>query len=231
MEMILETMTKLVDDVDISVLFMSLMRKIGKYFGDNLNNKNNNELNEILESAQNVYPVLLNNFEIIINANINNENIENIENKNKKQKIINMPLIKLLELIDSFMNFSIKCSPQEQKLNGIIKILNSALEIVKKFKNKYAIEKKELNEQEKKKIYEILFSPLEGSINIFDIEAYNQLMEYLDYKQKKNIGIEIINVLVNNRNNPLLSKLDSIENLQKIIKYIKPLLTDNKNNN
>ena len=231
MEMILETMTKLVDDVDISVLFMSLMRKIGKYFGDNLNNKNNNELNEILESAQNVYPVLLNNFEIIINANINNENIENIENKNKKQKIINMPLIKLLELIDSFMNFSIKCSPQEQKLNGIIKILNSALEIVKKFKNKYVIEKKELNEQEKKKIYEILFSPLEGSINIFDIEAYNQLMEYLDYKQKKNIGIEIINVLVNNRNNPLLSKLDSIENLQKIIKYIKPLLTDNKNNN
>jgi hypothetical protein len=129
------------------------------------------------------------------------------------------------------MNFSIKCSPQEQKLNGIIKILNSALEIVKKFKNRYVIEKKELSELEKKKIYEILFSPLEGSINIFDIEAYNQLMEYLDYKQKKNIGIEIINVLVNNRNNPLLSKLDSIENLQKIIKYIKPLLTDNKNNN
>ena len=51
MEMILETMTKLVDGVDISILFMSLMRKIGKYFGENLNNKNNMEINEILEES------------------------------------------------------------------------------------------------------------------------------------------------------------------------------------
>ena len=112
MEMILETMTKLIEGVDISILFMSLMGKIGKYFGENLNNKNNLELNEILEAAQNVYPVLLNNFEIIINANINedNKNKENI--KDKKYNISNMPLIKLLELINSFMNFSIKCSTE-----------------------------------------------------------------------------------------------------------------------
>ena len=228
-EMILETMTKLVEGVDISTLFMSLMRKIGKYFGDNLNNKNNIELNQILESAQNVYPVLLNNFEIIINANINDNN-KDIE-KDKKYNISNMPLIKLLDLINSFMNFSIKCSPEGQKYNGVEKIIKSTVEIIDKFKNKYEIEKKNLSEQEKKKIYEILLSPLEGYINIFNIEPYNKLIEYLDFKEKKNISIEIINVLVKNIRNPIMAKLDSIDNLQKIIKYIKPLLVDNKGNN
>ena len=231
MEDILEAMTKLVEDVDISALFMSLMRKIGKYFGDNLNNKNNAELNEVLESARNVYPVLLNNFEIIINSNINEKedkdgNKNNL--KNKKQNIKNMTLSKLLELIFSFLNFSIKCSPDDQKLNGIIKILNSTEEIVKKFSKKYEIEKKKLNEEEKKKIFEILLSPIEGSINIFEIEAYNKLMGYLDIKKKKNIGIEIINYLVNKKDNPTIANLDSNENLKKIIKYIQPLLRDEK---
>ena len=229
MEMILETMTKLVEGVDISTLFMSLMGKIGKYFGDNLNNKNNIELNQILESAQNVYPILLNNFEIIINANINDDN-KNKE-KDKKHNISNMPLIKLLELINSFMNFSIKCSPEDQKFNGVEKILKSTVELIDKFKNKNEIEKKNLSKQEKKKISEILLSPLEGYINIFNIESYNKLIEYLDFEQKKNISIEIINVLVKNISNPIMAKLDSIDNLQKIMKYIKPLLVDNKENN
>ena len=237
MEMILETMTKLVDGVDISALFMALMGKIGKYFGDNLKNKNNLELNEILESAQNVYPVLLNNFEIIINANINNDNKDD-ESKNEKENVKNskknithMSLIKLLELINSFMNFSIKCSPEDQKFNGIVKILNSTEVIVKKFKILYELEKKELSEQEMKKIYEILLSPLEGFINIFNIESYIKLMDYLDLKKRKNVGIEIIKSLVNNVNNPLIIKLDSIENLQKIIKYLQPLLQDIKDKN
>ena len=237
MEMILETMTKLVDGVDISALFMALMGKIGKYFGDNLKNKNNIELNEILESAQNVYPVLLNNFEIIINANINNDNKDDeIKNekenvKNSKKNITHMSLIKLLELINSFMNFSIKCSPEDQKFNGIVKILNSTEVIVEKFKILYELEKKELSEQEMKKIYELLLSPLEGFINIFNIKSYIKLMDYLDLKKKKNVGIEIIKSLVNNVNNPLMIKLDSIENLQKIIKYIQPLLQDIKDKN
>ena len=230
MEMILETMTKLIEGVDISILFMSLMGKIGKYFGENLNNKNNLELNEILEAAQNVYPVLLNNFEIIINANINedNKNKENI--KGKKYNISNMPLIKLLELINSFMNFSIKCSPEDQKFKGVEKILNSTVEIISKFKMKYEITRHNLNEEEKKKIFEILLSPLEGFINVFNIESYNNLLEYLDPNRKKNIALEIINLLVKNATNPLMIKLDSVDNLQKIIKYIKPLLVDNKEN-
>ena len=245
MEMILETMTKLVDGVDISVLFMSLMAKIGKYFGDNLNdqnsNYNNTELREILISARNVYPVLLNNFEIIINANINNENKENnVENdkekdkddnkedKNKKHNISNISLIKLLELINSFMNFSINCSPLEQKFDAINKILASTVEIVRKFKMIYDASKKVLNDDEKKKIYEILLSPLEGCINVFEIEPYKKLIDILDIEQKKSLGIEIINILVNNVGNPKIAQLDSIENLQKIIKCIQPLLTDGK---
>ena len=239
-EIILEAMTKLVDGVDISGLFMSLMTKIGKYFSENLNNKNSNnlELKEILISARNVYPALLNNFEIIINANINDERQEGIkenekdnndkDNKNKKQNISNISLIKLLELINSFMNFSINCSPLAQKFDAISKILASTAEIIKKFKILYDVSKKEMNEEEKKKIYEILLSPIDACLNIFDIAAYKKLMDILDNKTKKSLGFEIINVLVRNMNNPNMIQLDSIENLQKIIKFIQPLLTDGR---
>ena len=234
MEMILEALTKLVEGVDISSLFMALMVKIGKYFGDNINNLNNNnlELNAILESAQNVYPVLLNNFEIIINANIIKDNKDNQENeqemeKNKKYHISNMPLIKLLELIYSFMNFSIKCSPRAEKIKAIEKILCSTLDIVKKFKIIYDVGKeKEINEEEKKKIFEILLSPIEAYLNIFSIDADGKLIDYLDYDKKKSLALEIILTLINNQYNPYMFKIDSTENLQKVIKYIQPLLSD-----
>ena len=234
MEMILDAMTKLVQGVDISVLFIALMGKIGKYFGENINKKDNInndlELNEILESAQKIYPALLNNFEIIINANINIDNKDKDKDidKDKNSSIRNMSLIKLLELIDSFMNFSIKSSPEDQKYNSVSKILSYTSQIVQRFHINYNLDKKELKDDERKKIYEILLSPIEGDLSIFNIDEYYKLMEYLDFNRKKNLGLHITDKITSSKS---FEKLDSIEKLQKLIKYIQPLLSDNKNKN
>jgi len=230
MEMILDTMTQLVEGVDISVLFMELMGKIGKYFGENIK-KNDNAINDyelydILESAQKIYPVLLNNFEIIINANIKGDGKD--KEKNTKSNISNMSLIKLLDLISSFMNFSIQSSPEEHKFMAVEKILSYTVQIVNKFYIINSIDKKDLREEEKKKITEILLAPLEGNISIFSINDYYKLMEYLDYKRKKNIGINVINKLINY---DTFKNLDSIDKLQQLIKFIQPLLSDSKNKN
>ena len=52
-EQILETMTQLKKGVDICILFINLMDKIGQYFGNYENNIDNN-INDIFESAKNV---------------------------------------------------------------------------------------------------------------------------------------------------------------------------------
>ena len=233
MDMILDTMTQLVEGVDISVLFMELMGKIGKYFGENIKKKDNAindyELYDILESAKKIYPVLLNNFETIINANIKGDDHKaKDKEKNTKSSISNMSLIKLLDLISSFMNFSIQSSPEEHKFMAVEKILSYTVQIVKRFYITYSLDKKDLREEEKKKISEILLAPLEGNISIFSINDYYILMEYLDYKRKKNIGINIINKL---KNYETFKNLDSVDKLQQLIKFIQPLLSDSKNKN
>ena len=215
-EQILETMTQLKEGVDICALFINLMDKIGQYFGTI---ENNLDSNDIFESAKNVYPVLLQNFEVIMNSNINKENNEG---NDKKNNISNMPLFKLLELICSFLKFSIKCSPEEEKNNAVNKILYNSNLIIKKLQN-------EIKEDENKKICEIILSPMEDRLNIFDINEHYKLFELLDYHHKKKIAIEIINHLVNNIENKNIIKIDSLENFQKIIKYIQPLLSDSKN--
>jgi vacuolar protein sorting-associated protein 35 len=53
-------------------------------------------------------------------------------------------------------------------------------------------------------------------------------MDYLDYKRKKNIGINIINKL---KNYDTFKNLDSVDKLQQLIKFIQPLLSDSKNKN
>ena len=215
-EQILETMTKLQEGVDICSLFITLMDKFGQYFGDF---DNNLDLNDIIESAKNVYPALLQNFEVIINSNINKEE----GNQNNKNKISDIPLSKLLELISSFLKFSIKCSPEEQKYNSVNKILFNTILLMNKFENK-------INLEEYEKICEIILAPVEAFLNFVNINEHYKLFELLDYDNKKRIAIEIINHLVKAINNKNVEKIGSIESFKKIIKYLQPLLSNNKNN-
>ena len=170
-EQILDTMTQLKQGVDICNLFINLMDKIGQFFGNEKNN--NKDINDIIETAKNIYPVLLSNFEVILNKNIKNE-----KNMNNNNNINNIPLIILLDLICSFLKFSMKCSPEEQKNISINKILSFTVLLIKKFENKKT-------EDETKKIYEILLIPLNGGINIFELNEYYKLFEHLDYFTKK----------------------------------------------
>ena len=215
-EQILDTMTQLKQGVDICNLFINLMDKIGQFFGNEKNN--NKDINDIIETAKNIYPVLLSNFEVILNKNIKNNNDEK-DKINNKYDINNIPLIILLDLICSFLKFSMKCSPEEQKNISINKILSFTVLLIKKFENKK-------NEDETKKIYEILLIPLNDDINIFELNEYNKLFELLDFFTKKKISKDIINILVTNNNKNII-KLNSVENFKKIMQYMQPLIFDN----
>ena len=220
-EQILDTMTQLKPGVDICNLFINLMEKIGRFFGNEKNDNNN--LNDIIETAKNIYPVLLSNFEVILNKNIDKENLNLNDNKQDKiNDINNIPLIVLLNLICSFLKFSLKCSPEEQRNISINKILSFTVSLLNKFENKKT-------EEEIKKIYEILLIIIEDGMNIFELNEFHKLMELLDYQNQKKVAIDIINILLVENNNINIPKINSIENFKKIVKYIQPLISDNNN--
>ena len=220
-EQILDTMTQLKPGVDICNLFINLMEKIGRFFGNEKNGDKN--LDDIIETAKNIYPVLLSNFEVILNKNIDKENLNLNDNKQDKiNDINNIPLIVLLNLICSFLKFSLKCSPEEQRNISINKILSFTVSLLNKFENKKT-------EEEIKKIYEILLIIIEDGINIFELNEFHKLMELLDYQNQKKVAIDIINILLVENNNINIPKINSIENFKKIVKYIQPLISDNNN--
>ena len=74
-ESLLEATSNLEQGVDIGTIFVSLMQKLGNYFGrynNPENDENINENKEIFETAQNIYPALLKNFKGYMNQNFNN---------------------------------------------------------------------------------------------------------------------------------------------------------------
>lgn len=222
LEMLLEVMTKLEKGIDIGNLFMSLMKKIGKFFADYFENQNEENKN-IIENTQNIYPVILQNFEALLNVNFNNKEKSQIKNF-INQRNNNMTLVKILDLINSFMGISVNCAPSDQLFNVIKKILLITLDTLNnQFRGKI------LTNEEKHHISLILASPVNVIKNIYEMDEFNNLMNYLDDKDKKIISINIVKSLVrSNVNKENSQKIDTVELLQKIIKYLQPLLTDKK---
>ena len=215
MENLLDAISSLEKGVDIGVIFISLMQKLGNYFGRykskiEENNMNNND-KQIFEIAQNIYPALLKNFNSYMNQNLNNNNNNSVE------------LNKLLNLILSFMKFSLKCSPPEQKLESINNIFSMALDLSNNQRNK-------LDEDCINKIGLLLIEPLNNGINIFRMNDFIPLMNYLNFKNKKNLGINLIETLINdaNKENPTMEKIENLESLDNVLKYIRPLLGDTR---
>jgi len=62
-------------------------------------------------------------------------------------------------------------------------------------------------------------------MNIFRMNDFIPLMNFLNIKSRKNIGLKLIETLINNANEGKTNfeKLDSLDSLDKILKYIKPL--------
>ena len=204
-ESLLEATSNLEEGVDIGIIFVSLMQKLGNYFGrfnksDENENENGND-KQIFETAQNIYPALLKNFKGYMNQNLNNKEI----------------------LISSFIKFSIQCAPKEQKFASINNIFALTLELANRYKNN-------MTEDNLNKISALLIEPLTNGMNIFRMNDFIPLMNFLNIKSRKNIGIKLIETLINNANEGKtnLEKLDSLDSLDKILKYIKPLLTNSK---
>ena len=215
-ESLLETTSNLEEGVDIGIIFVSLMQKLGNYFGrfnktDDNDSENGND-KQIFETAQNIYPALLKNFKGYMNQNLNDKEINSPEDLNK-----------LFNLISSFIKFSIQCAPKEQKFASINNILALTLELANRYKNR-------MSEDNLNKIGVLLIEPLTNGMNIFRMSDFIPLMNLLNFKSRKNIGLKLIETLINNANEgkTTLEKLDSLDSLDKILKYIKPLLTNSK---
>ena len=210
----LEATSNLEEGVDIGIIFVSLMQKLGNYFGRyNKSEKDENSNDkQIFETAQNIYPALLKNFKGYMNQNLNNKEINSPEDLNK-----------LFNLISSFIKFSIQCAPKEQKFASINNIFALTLELANRYKNC-------MSEDNINKIGVLLIEPLTNGMNIFRMNDFIPLMNFLNNKSKKNIGIKLIETLISNANDgkTTLEKLDSLDSLDKILKYIKPLLTNSK---
>ena len=216
-EKLLEAISNLEKGVDIGTIFVALMQKLGNYFGrqNKSGEKENNNENDkqIFEAAQNIYPALLKNFNGYMNQNLNN----------KDNNINPADLNKLFNLILSFMKFSLQCSPQEQKFDSINNCFSLALDVANKYRHR-------LNDESINKIGLLLTEPLNNGINIFRMNDFIPLMNFLNFKNKKNLGLTLIETLIEdfNKENSTMEKIDSLDSLDNVLKYIQPLLGDRR---
>ena len=200
MEKILEAIKQLVPEVDVYSLFITLMEKLAKFVSNS-----NDDPKEILKDTEKIFGLLKSSFNELLNKDSNNEN---------------MDIMLILDLEVAFMKFTISCCPPENKLENVNYILSSSINILKLSQNK-------LSDDGIKKILSLLSSPLESELSLFDITHFPILMDYLDFSSRKNLGLKIIESVVNGTSK---EKLDTEEKVTKLLAFIKPLLEDSNEN-
>ena len=210
MEKLLDAISYLEPGVDIGIIFVSLMQKLGNYFGRQDNNTEDNKDKEIFELAKNIYPILLRNFNGYMNQNLNSNNKS-------------FDLNKLLGLVLSFMKFALQCSPPEQKTQSINNIFSLALDLSNKQPNK-------LDDDCINKIGLLLIEPLNSGINIFRMNDFIPLMNFLNYQNKKHLGIKLIETLIKEADSEksTMEKISDLDSLDNVLRYIQPLLGDTR---
>ena len=193
MNKILDTFYKMNKEVNKINLFINLMDKLSKFF---IKNNENSEIKNIIE---NTYNLLKNGVKNLIEQESSNDKID---------------LKNILELLCSFLKFTINCCPNEEKINNV----NYSLKLTKDFLNNYS---NFLTKDCLKLINNILIIPLEcDKINIFQIQELNELMKFLDFNSRDNISIKIIESFVNNKN----EIIDSTEKMNTLINFIRPII-------
>jgi vacuolar protein sorting-associated protein 35 len=199
MEIILETITKLNVGVDVKSLIISLMEKLAKYVGD----KDNKQKENIGKEIEKIFNLLKNTFSELISED---------------EKLgIDIEIAKVLELQIAFMKFTVNCCPEKDKLQTINLILASGVKILKIYDLK-------LTNNSIKLISKLLITSLEcKDISIFQIENIFNLMNHLDFNSRSNFSLRIIESFIKNTAN---DKIDSLEKIQKILSYMKPLIED-----
>ena len=200
-ELILNTLSRLNPGVDIKGLFISLMEKLAKFITDNSGEDASEEDKKLVSNATSVYPILVQYFD-----RLQKETFAMGEN---------MDILKLLDLNIAFMKFSIKCKDNDV-LASINHILTSTLGCLRQINRR-------LSNDGIKKLSKLLAVPLESEHSLFDMTDFDGLILFLDYNMRKNLGLKIIHSLYKSNSK---EKLDSLEKVQKLLKLIRPLITD-----
>ena len=206
MEFILLSISKLGEGVDIKLLFIIMLVKLSLFVENARKIKDNEEeKNKFLTDSYNVFPIILRNFDIIMNNELKNES------KN---------ILDILELNISFMKYCNKCAPENEILNSINHILNLNVRVLS------TVGSQTLLKPEIDKICELLSIPLENIYSLFDMPDFPKLLNFLDYYNMKILGLNIINNLINPHSH---EKIDSVEKVNKLFSFIRPFLKNFQN--
>ena len=195
METILDTLTQLTQGVDVKALYIALMDKLARYVGNT-----GKEDKTIIEAVEKIFDLLKKSIDKLIQDSSQG----------------NLDLTKILELSVAFMKFTVNCCPQSDKLNTV----NYILSIVRT-----NIEKKgeKLSSDTAKLVERLLMVPLESELSLFDFINFSELMVFLDIYSRTNLGLKIIESIVNGTSK---EQLDSVEKVQMLLTFIKPLLEE-----
>ncbi len=194
MNLLLETCSQLQTNVDVKTIFISLMEKLAKYV------ENSKEEKDIVNSAQKIFTIV-------------KGNIAKIMSDSKGS----LDLDKLIELQVAFLNFTIKCCPEGDRLDSVNNILIDCVGLLSKNKNDL------ITNDTIKLIGKLLAVPLESSMSIFAMGSFPELMRYLDYASRATLSLRIIDSLVSENSTV---KLDGSEKVSALLDFIRPLLED-----
>ena len=195
MDEILKTATQLNEMVDVKSLFILLMEKLARYVSENsIEDKN------IIAEAEKIFPPLKESIDKLVMQSINQPG--GIQEPNK-----------FLELELALMKFTIKCCPQNDRLNSV----NQVLEKTKYILNAY---NRKLNQEGENILRNLLVCPLESELSIFDFLYFPEIMVFLNFSSRTSLALRIIESLSNKE------RLDSREKVQILLGCIRPLLED-----
>ena len=195
MDDILKTATQLDENVDVKSLFIILMEKLARYVTEN-----SAESKSILEAAEKIFEPLKLSIDKLVMQSVSQPG--GIQEPNK-----------FLELELALMKFTIKCCPQNDRLNTV----NQVLEKTKFILNAY---NRKLTQDGENILRNLLVAPLESELSIFDFQFFPEIMVFLNFSSRTSLALRIIESLSNKE------RLDSKDKVQILLGYIRPLLED-----
>lgn len=213
MNSLLETCTKLQQNVDVKSLFIALMEKLARFVETNQSSKDskdNETVSNIIQQAEKIFDILKSNIDKLVSDSLGMSNVISSMNTS-------MDLNKLIELEAAFLKFTIKCCPEKQKLITINYILGKCVALLSKNKSE------KVNSEGIKLIGRLLSTALESPLSIFEMPNFPELMRYLDYASRATLSLRIIDSLVIGLSKV---KIDSSEKMSTLLDFIRPLLED-----
>jgi vacuolar protein sorting-associated protein 35 len=172
MQTILDTMTQVINTVDVKALLISLMDKIARYVGEQ-----GKESEGLIEQAEKIFSQL-------------KSSIDNLIQQGISQQASGYEPIKLIELLVALMKFTVKCCPAQDKLNTINHIFEMSLTILNNYNKK-------LNSESINLLRSLLSVPLESELSLFEFKKFPELMVFLDFSSRTTLAIRIIESLNN----------------------------------